>query len=94
MSFEESIRQIIREENEKHLVDIKQLLESHGYHEAPRTMSVKEAAAILGFGITKTYEMIQRAEYTGFPFIRDGHKIRVPHTALMNWLEQSSKHAI
>ena len=33
MSMEETIRQIIREENERHLQDIKKLLESHGYQE-------------------------------------------------------------
>ena len=94
MSFEDTIRQIIREENEKHLGDIKHLLESHGYQEAPRVLKVKEAAAIIGFGVTKTYEMIQRAEHTGFPFIRDGYKNRIPYTALINWIDQQAKQVI
>lgn len=94
MSFEDTIRQIIQEENKKHLSDIKQLLESHNYQEAPRTLSVREASALLGFGVTKTYEMIQRAEHTGFPFIRDGHKNRIPYTALINWMDQQAKQVI
>lgn len=94
MSMEESIRQIIQEENKQHLEDIKRLLESHGYQEAPRTLSVKEAASILGFGITKTYEMIQRGDETGFPFIRDGGRIIIPYNALMKWIDQQTNQAI
>ncbi|PAE27878.1 hypothetical protein CHI07_16900 [Paenibacillus sp. 7884-2] len=94
MSFEDTIRQIIREENEKHLQDIKSLLESHGYQEAPRTLSVKEAASILGFGLTKIYDMVNRGDETGFPFIRDGGRIVIPYHALMNWIEQQTNIAI
>lgn len=94
MSMEQSIRQIMREENEKHLQDIKTLLESHGYQEAPKTLSVKEAASIIGFGITKTYEMIHRGDETGFPFIRDGGRIIIPYTSLMNWIDQQTNQAI
>ena len=50
MSMEEMIRQIVREENEKHLQDIKRLLESYSLNDEPKTISVKEAAKILGFG--------------------------------------------
>lgn len=94
MSFEDTIRQIIREENKKHLQDIKSLLESHGYQEAPRTLSVKEAASILGFGLTKIYDMVNRGDETGFPFIRDGGRIVIPYNALMNWIEQQTNIAI
>ncbi|SEP57734.1 DNA binding domain-containing protein, excisionase family [Virgibacillus subterraneus] len=94
MTFEESIRQIIREEIEKHLDDIKHLLESHGYNEVPRFLKVPEAAEILRIGKTATYELCQQAEVNGFPCIRDGNKIRIPYTALMNWIDQQSKHAM
>ena len=94
MSMEESIRRIVREENEKHLQDIKRLLESHGYNEVPRFLTVKEAAKILRFGITRTYELCQQSKHNGFPAIRDGNKIRIPYTALMNWIEQQTKQAI
>lgn len=50
MSIEESIKQIIREENEKLLEDIKELLHSHSHKAShtPRYLSVAETAEILG----------------------------------------------
>ncbi|MYL44626.1 helix-turn-helix domain-containing protein [Virgibacillus halodenitrificans] len=94
MSMEEAIRQIIQEENKKHLVDIKRLLESHGYHEAPRFLKVPEAAEILRIGRTATYELCQQTEHNGFPCIKEGNKIRIPYTALMNWIEEQTKQVI
>lgn len=90
MSMEESIRQIIREENEKHLNDIKELLQSHGYKESPRFLTVHEAAEILRIGRNATYELCHQTEHNGFPCIREGKKIRIPFTALMNWIEQKT----
>lgn len=94
MSMEEAIRQIIREENEKHLHDIKCLLESHGYTEAPVMLTVKEAAGILRKGITATYELCRQSKFNGFPAIQEdeGAPIRVPYTALLNWIDQQTKH--
>ena len=47
MSMEEMIRQIVREENEKHLQDIKsELLETYSLNDEPKTISVKEAARV------------------------------------------------
>lgn len=94
MSFKDVIRQIIREENEKHLKDIERLLESHGYQEAPRFLTVPEAAEILRIGRTSTYELCQQSEHNGFPCIRDGNKIRIPYSALMNWIDQQTKQSI
>lgn len=94
MSMEESIRQIIREENERHLQDIKQLLESHGYQEVPRTLSAKEAASILGVGLTKIYDLVNNGDETGFPYIRAGGRIVIPYTALTNWIDQQTNQAI
>lgn len=94
MTFEDTIRQIIREENEKHLQDIKTLLESHGYQQAPRLLTVQEAAKILRMGTTSTYELCRQSEYNGFPAIREGKKILIPYSALMNWIEQQAKQAI
>lgn len=88
MSIEESIRQIIREENEKHLQDIRLLLESHGYKKAPRFLTVPEAAEILRIGRTAAYELCRQSDHNGFPCIREGKKIRIPYQALMNWIDQ------
>jgi len=84
------IRKIIREENEKHLEDIKGLLSQHGYNEVPRFLKVPEAAEILRIGINAAYELCRQSEHNGFPAIRDGQKIRIPYTALMNWIEQQT----
>lgn len=94
MSMEELIRKIVREENEKHLQDIKKLLVSHGYKEVPKFLTVPEAAEILRIGRTATYELCQRSEQNGFPCLRDGNKIRIPYNALMNWIEQRTNQAI
>lgn len=94
MSFEDSIRQIIREENEKHLKDIATLLERHGYNEIPRFLTVPEAAKILRIGRSATYELCQQSECNGFPSFRDGNKIRIPYNALMNWIEEQTNQAI
>jgi len=93
MSFEDTIRQIVREENSKHLKDIKQLLDSHGYHEPPRFLKVPEAAEILRIGKTATYELCQQSDHNGFPCIREGNKIRIPYSSLMKWIEQQTKQA-
>ena len=90
--MEESIRKIIQEENEKHLKDIEQMLIDYGYKETPKFLKVREAAEILRIGINATYELCNQAEYNGFPAIREGSKIRIPYNALMNWIEQRSKH--
>ncbi|MDQ0176040.1 helix-turn-helix domain-containing protein [Bacillus chungangensis] len=94
MSFEDVIRQIVREENEKHLQDVKKLLESHGYKETPRFLKVPEAAKILRIGRTATYELCQQSEVNGFPCIRDGNKIRIPYTALMNWIDHQTEKVV
>ena len=94
MGMEATFRKIIREENEKHLQDIKKLLDSHGYNEVPRFLKVPEAAEILRIGVTATYELCNQAEYNGFPAIREGRRIRIPYTALMNWIDQRARQAI
>ncbi|WP_174615248.1 helix-turn-helix domain-containing protein [Virgibacillus ihumii] len=94
MSFEDTIRQIVREENEKHLNNIKKLLKEHGYQEAPRLLKVPEAAQILRIGRTATYELCHQSEHNGFPCIREGNKIRIPYTSLMNWVEEQTKDVV
>lgn len=91
MSIEEQIRKVVSEENEKLLNDMKQLLDSYAVEDAPKTLSVKEAASLLGFGINKTYEMVQQAQFNGFPHLRDGNRIRIPYQALINWMNQYAK---
>lgn len=94
--MEESIRKIVREENEKHLDDIKRLLSSHGYQEAPRLLTVQEAAKILRMGQTATYELCRQKESNGFPALRETERgaIKIPYNALMNWINEQTKHAI
>lgn len=96
MSMEEAIRRIVREENEKHLEDIKCLLESHGYKEVPKFLSVREAAKIMRMGRTSTYELVKQKEHNGFPAFREseGAPIKIPYTALMNWIDQQVKQVI
>lgn len=94
MSIEESIRQVIREENEKHLNDIKCLLADHGYNSTPRFLTVEEAAKILRCGITKTYEMCRQAETTNFPAKRVGGRYKISYTALTNWIDQQDQQAM
>lgn len=96
MSMEKAIRQIVREENEKHLNDVRDLLESHGYNAVPRFLKVKEAAEILRMGITATYELCRQKESNGFPAFQDteGGQIRIPYNALMNWIDEQVKQAI
>lgn len=94
MTMEEVIRRIVREENEKHLKEVKYLLESYLNDEVPKTLSVREAAEILGFGVNKTYELVHRAEDTGFPHIRDGKRIRIPYQAFIAWMNERAKQVI
>lgn len=93
MSMEDTIRQIMREENDRHLEAMKVLLESYSNPDAPRTLSVREAAEILGFGINKTYELIQQKEFTAFPVLKSGNRYLIPYHALINWMNQQAKQA-
>ena len=94
MSMEESIRRIVQEENEKHLKDIEKLLLSHGYKNTPKFLTVPETAEILRIGRSAAYELCQQSEHNGFPCVREGHKIRIPYHALMNWIDQQTNQAI
>ncbi|GEN87206.1 helix-turn-helix domain-containing protein [Oceanobacillus sojae] len=90
MSMEESIRQIIREENEKHLQDIEKMLQSHGYKAQPKFLTVEETAEILRIGRTATYELCRQSEHNGLPVVKDGYKIRIPYNGLMTWIDQQA----
>ncbi|MEK4883436.1 helix-turn-helix domain-containing protein [Bacillus sp. FSL W8-0223] len=87
MSFEDTIRKIIREENERHLEEIRKLLQSYGVQEQAKLLKVDEAAKILKMGKSSVYEL---ARHSDFPAIRDGRKVRIPYTALMQWIEKKS----
>lgn len=87
MSFEDTIRQIIREENERHLEQIRKLLKEHGVQDKPKLLTVEEAAKILKMGKSSVYELTHRID---FPVIRDGRKVRIPYSALINWIERES----
>lgn len=94
MSMEEMIRKIVREENEKHLEDVKYLLSSHGYNETPQMLKVPEAAKVLRIGVTATYELCHQSEANGFPCFREGNRIRIPYNALIDWIDENSKQVI
>ncbi|MCT1577980.1 helix-turn-helix domain-containing protein [Oceanobacillus kimchii] len=93
MSMEEALEKILDKRDEKLLIEIEKLLNSHGYKEAPRFLKVPEAAEILRIGKTATYELCRQSEHNGFPAIKEGQKIRIPYNALMNWIDQQSRQA-
>lgn len=90
MFIEESIRQIIREENEKLLEDIEKLLHSHGYKTTPRFLTVTETAEILRIGRTATYELCRQSKHNNFPALKEGYKIRIPYNRLMEWIDKQT----
>lgn len=47
------------------------------------TYSVEEAATALGISRAKTYELVNS---DGFPVVRVGRRIRIPITALEDWV--------
>lgn len=49
------------------------------------THSVKDAADIIGCGLTKAYEIFNSPD---FPSFRIGKKLLVNHTDLMNWISK------
>lgn len=53
-------------------------------------LTVPQTAKALGLGCTKVYHLIY---YEGLPVQRFGRAVRVPVTALEQWLEQRSKSA-
>ena len=55
------------------------------------TLSPAETTKITGFGITKTYAMLQSGE---MPSIRVGKKFFVPRAALVRWIESCGQKAV
>lgn len=47
------------------------------------TYSVEETASALGISRAKTYELVNS---DGFPVVRVGRRIRIPITALEDWV--------
>ncbi len=89
MNFEETIRQIVREEVRAAVSDAVKNLSIPMQQEGHKGgLSVKEAAEILGFGVNKVYELTRRP---GFPAIRDGWKIIIPAHGLYRWMDEESK---
>ncbi|MBM7606021.1 excisionase family DNA binding protein [Metabacillus crassostreae] len=88
MNIEETIRQIVREENKIFLQELKDaLLSSRSSVDSPEILTVEQAAKILKMGKTSVYELTQRVD---FPAIRDGRKVRIPYDGLMNWIQKNS----
>ncbi len=93
MSMEESIRRIIREENEKHLEEIKCLLKQ-GHNDTPRFLTVPEAAEVVNLGKSAIYELCKQSSYNGFPCIKETNRLLIPYTSLIEWMEQRANQAI
>jgi excisionase family DNA binding protein len=51
-------------------------------------LRAEEVAQLLGVGRSKVFEMIRSRE---LPMIRMGRSVRVPRTALLAWIEQSTQ---
>lgn len=52
------------------------------------TFSVDEMAAAIGISRPKAYELVNSE---GFPVVRVGRRIRIPISALENWLLEQSQ---
>ncbi|MCP8970538.1 helix-turn-helix domain-containing protein [Ectobacillus ponti] len=82
MSIEETIRAIVREEQQKFLEELKQLLASQ--QTANKVLKAKEAAAYLNISQSRIYDL---AHSEGFPVIWEGRKMLFLQKDLDAWLE-------
>ena len=57
----------------------------------PMLLKVEAAAKLLSLGRTKTYALIASGE---LPVIRVGRAVRVPVTALHQWVEERAKQSL
>lgn len=51
-------------------------------------LTVEEVQAVLGIGRWKAYRMIERGE---LPTLRVGRLVRVPRSALMDWIAMNTR---
>ncbi|MFS0784924.1 helix-turn-helix domain-containing protein [Shouchella sp. 1P09AA] len=79
MSFEETIRQIVREENEEFLQKVKDALNYSQSDSMPDVLTVKEAAEYLRMGKSKMYELSQHYD---FPSWREGRRVLISKKGL------------
>ncbi|WP_018130976.1 helix-turn-helix domain-containing protein [Effusibacillus pohliae] len=88
MSFEETIRQIIREEIRAAFKELSVTNhDTRDYSQYPASLKVEDVAEIMRIGLNSAYELTRRP---GFPAIRDGWKIRIPRDAFFRWYEQEA----
>lgn len=57
------------------------------YEELPLMLSAKEASAVLGISLAKTYELTKSR---GFPVIKVGKRVLIPRDKLIDWIDQAS----
>ena len=57
------------------------------YEELPLMLSAKEASAVLGISLAKTYELTKSR---GFPVIKVGKRVLIPRDKLIAWIDQAS----
>lgn len=79
MSFEDTIRQIVREENEEFLQKLKDVLNYSPSDSMPDVLTVQEAAQYLRMGKSKMYELSQHHD---FPSWREGRRVLISKKGL------------
>ncbi|MGG3625495.1 helix-turn-helix domain-containing protein [Bacillus gobiensis] len=85
MSFEDVIRQIIREENQAFLEEIKTLINATEKINVDDVITVEEACKILKMGKSSVYEL---ANHQDFPAVRTGRKVRIIRKGLQEWIDR------
>lgn len=55
---------------------------------APLTVSVVEAAALLGIGKNTAYDLVRAGR---LPHVRIGSRVRIPRESLHAWLEREAE---
>lgn len=59
-----------------------------------KLLTVKQAAALLGIGTSRMYEMLRRTDHLRIPHIRIGTGYRIPPKALQDWIAGGGKEAL
>lgn len=86
MSFEETLRQIVREEILA-AVEKLQTQQQVADPDLPPVLTVEQAAKAMQIGVNKMYDLTRRK---GFPAVRDGWKIRISRDGMFRWFEQEA----
>lgn len=90
-SFENMMRQIVREEIQQAFNDLRNELSTSASNDYPHVLSVKEAAKILNIGTTRMYEL---THIPSFPAIRTSNNpkahIKIPREPFLKWINDNA----